>query len=110
MEVAAFLFTNGFVTDAKDVFEEARRLKTLSDKRQIREWWCDEWKKRKIFTGKVKRIRGGTGYTEAVPENFESFFWRTETWIAELREGDRVQFQVGFNAFGPVAKILLRNN
>jgi SIR2-like domain len=110
VEFAAFLFTNGFVTDAKEIFEEASRLKAFTnEKRQIREWWLDEGKRRKTFGGKIKSIRGGAGYAEAVPGNFEAFFWRTETWIAELREGDGVQFQVGFSAYGPVAKILLRN-
>jgi tetratricopeptide (TPR) repeat protein len=109
VEFAAFLFTHSIVADAGDIFGEAKRLKTLSDKRQIREWWCDEGNKRKIFTGKLKRFQGATGYAEAFPENFEAFFWRTEAWIAELREGDPVQFQVGFNAYGPVAKILLQN-
>lgn len=110
VEFAAFLFTNGLVTEAKDVFEEASRLKTFTnEKRQIREWWGDERKRRKTFVGRIKSICGGAGYAEAVPGNFEAFFWRTETWIAELREGDDIQFQVGFSAYGPVAKILLRN-
>jgi tetratricopeptide (TPR) repeat protein len=108
VEFAAFLFTNGNIAEATDLFKEAMELKTLSDKRQIREWWCDEHGKRKVFSGKLNRIRGGTGYAEAIPENFEAFFWRTESWVAELGEGDALQFQVGFNACGPVAKILMR--
>jgi hypothetical protein len=51
-------------------------------------------------------IRGGTATALAIPENFEAFFWRTETWIAQLAENDSIEFQVGFNGLGPSAKVL----
>jgi hypothetical protein len=109
VEFSAFLFTNGFSDAAADIFEEGKKLRVFAhEKRQPRNWWVDDEGRRRIFSGKVRRISGGTAVAEAVPEGFEAFFWRTETWVAELRVGDPIQFQVGFNAFGPIAKVLLR--
>ena len=110
VEFGAFLFMNGLRDIAKDVFEDARKVTTYNnEKRNIKRWWKDTKGARCVFSGKVKSLQGASAYVLAVPTNFEAFFWRTESWLAELREGDPVQFQIGFNAFGPNAHILVRD-
>jgi len=99
---------NGQIAAANDVFDEIRNSKAfVEEKRQIREWWNDQESGRPlVFEGVVKKIRAGTAYALAVPDNFEAFFWRTESWIAELREESPIRFQVGFNGMGPVARLI----
>ena len=110
VEFGAFLFTNNLIEPANDVFDAARKVTTYNtEKRHIKRWWKDAKGARIVFSGKVKSLQGASAYVLAVPANFEAFFWRTEDWLAELREGDPVQFQVGFNAYGPTAQILVKN-
>lgn len=108
VETAAFLFMSGSQEDALDMFADIRKLRMFTtEKRQVREWWYDA-KGRRVFSGRITSIQGASAHVLAMPENFDAFFWRTENWMSELREGDSVQYQVGFNAYGPVARILIR--
>jgi tetratricopeptide (TPR) repeat protein len=107
VELGAFLFKHGLWPDAADVFSRTRDLPIpTTEKRQIREWWMGVDYQRRVFSGKVKQIRSATATAIAIPENFDAFFWRTNPTVAGLREGDAVRFHVGFNAFGPIARIL----
>ena len=110
VETAAFLFMSGAQEDARDMFSDIHKLRLFTtEKRQVREWWYDPKGGKKVFTGRITSIQGVAANVLAIPESFEAFFWRTENWMSELREGDSIQYQVGFNAYGPVAKLLIRN-
>lgn len=108
VELGAFLFMNGQYSDAAELFAQAKDLPvSTQEKRQIRDWWKDSRGQRLTFSGKVKAIRGAGAVALAIPENFEVFFWRTRSGLMDLREGDPINFQVGFNAHGSIARILV---
>lgn len=104
VELGAFLFIAGRSSEATIVFSQAKDLPVPAyEKRRPREWWKDSKGQRKVFSGTVKVLKGPTALALAVPENFQAFFWTTRTELAELREGDAISFNVGFNAFGAIA-------
>ena len=107
IEYGSFLFMKGLLRDARSVFRDSKQIPMPSqEKREIRIWWNDENGSRRVFDGRVKQVQGPAAFVEAIPDNFEAFFWRTQRKLSDLREGDNVKFYVGFNAFGPVAWIL----
>lgn len=104
VEYSAYLFTQGNYKEAAVQFEHLKNLTMSAKERQrVREIWRDSNRKPRIFEGKVNHIAGVKGIIVAIPENFESFFWRT-TATSLLREGDDVRFEVGFNTQGAVAR------
>lgn len=106
VEYAAYLFEKGEYSEAARLFSLARDYRVPNHrKRQPLFHWCDEDGSTRVFTGRVRRLRGATGYVLAVPQNFEAFFWRTKNELDSLREGDTVKFTVRFSAFGPSAWI-----
>lgn len=108
VELAAFLFMNGRRADATKVFKDAQDIESSGyEKTDLKVWWKDDRGKRKIFSGKVSRMSGATAQAISIPENIECFFWKTHAEGANLKVGDKITFSIGFNALGPVAKILL---
>lgn len=106
VELGAYLFTSGEYDEASKVFETIRNLSISGQERtQIREHWRAGDNKLITFEGKIKRLAGARGTVIAIPQNFEAFFWRS-TGTSLLREGNDVQFTVGFNAMGAVARNL----
>lgn len=104
VELGAFLFTAGRSSEAAIVFSQAKDLPVATyEKRRPREWWKDSKGQRRVFSGTVKSLKGPTALALAVPDNFQAFFWTTRSELAELREGDGISFNVGFNAFGAIA-------
>lgn len=108
VECAAYLFQMGSYDEARKMFSSISQVSlTAQEKNRIRTKWEEAPAKLKTFKGKVRRIAGATGWVAAIPDNFEVFFWRTDSpKIVSLREGDAVTFTVGFNARGPIARIL----
>lgn len=103
VELGAFLFTQVSFADGLKVFDSAKTLNiAMFEKNRIREYWENPDGNRRIFTGKVKSIKGACGYIISIPENFQAFFWRS-TGFSDLQEGDQVNFTTGFNAMGPFA-------
>ncbi len=106
IEYGAFLFMSSMLPEAKVAFAEAKTLSLPSaTKNRAIEWWKDD-KGKKIFSGRIKSIRGVSGWALAIPQNFEAFFWRNVSQISKLNEGDAIKFYVGFNAHGPYAHII----
>lgn len=106
VELGAYLFTKGEYEEATKVFATVRNLSLSGQERtKIRELWRGTDNKPLVFEGKVKRLAGAAGTVIAIPENFEAFFWRS-TGTSLLREGNDVQFTVGFNALGALARNL----
>jgi len=109
VELGAFLFRRSEYDDAKTCFRQADDLaKTSTDKNRVRCWWLDESGKKRVFSGKVSRISGAIANAQAIPENFEAFFWRPYGIHADLALGDAVEFHVGFNTRGPRAEVFRR--
>ncbi len=77
------------------------------ERRKIRERWKDADGNERVFSGRVKSVRGAAARVMAIPDNFEASFWRTRPELSDLRMGDPVRFHVRFNAQGPVARVLL---
>ena len=106
VELGSYLFMMGSIKDAKEVFKKANEIPMSSaEKGLIREWWFDTGKK-KIFAGKVKDIYGAKAWAVAVPEGFDVFFWRNSADVRDLKINDQIKFVVGFNTFGPIARII----
>ena len=109
VELAALLFMNGQPDEAEKYFVQAKGLSVSgSDKAAIGIWWEEKPGTRKQFSGKISKIRGAIAFVLSVPENIEAQFWKTYADMADLKVGDTVSFQIGFNAFGPAARIRLR--
>lgn len=107
IELAAYLFINKRLSEASVIFNQTRNFAIPGyEKRRIRECWKDGANQNIIFSGKVKKIVGAAAYAIAVPDNFEAFFYRTIASLSKLKEGDQIKFWVGFNAYGPTAKII----
>lgn len=108
IELAAYLFMNGLISEANILFGQAKVLTSVNSqiKNLISENWMDSEGKKRIFFGKVKNIKGAKATAIAIPENFEAFFWRVGP-NASLVENQEIRFIVGFNAWGPVARIIL---
>jgi tetratricopeptide (TPR) repeat protein len=106
-EYGAFLMMTGQLSEAAEVFERGRQLKiTTAERNAIREYWLDNGRERKTFSGKVAEIRGAVGFVVAIPENFRAMYWRTRSGrLADLKRGDAVRFQVAFTAQGPRAEV-----
>ncbi len=106
IEFGAFLFFSGDQSGANRIFNEASNMPiSSSDKFRITEWWKNEDGSKRVFEGEVVVAEGGHGMVMAVPENFRAFFSRTREFF-RLRMGQRIKFNVGFNARGPVAIII----
>lgn len=106
VELGSVLFVRGEQEEAIRVFRRGYDVcSTAQEKQMVRAWWRDESGEKRLFSGEVSRIHGGGAFVQAVPENFKAFFWRQYGINADLREGDKVQFLVGFNAFGARAQI-----
>jgi len=104
VELGAYLFSKGAYEEGKQVFENIRNLSLSGQERnRIREVWKDSDGKPIVFEGRVRRLAGLLGFVLAIPENFEAFFWRS-TGTSLLRERNNVQFTVGFNTQGAVAR------
>lgn len=108
VELGAYLFMQGHREDAEKYFIESRGL-TLSgsEKSEMRVWWEEPHGSKKIFTGKVSRSSGAVAFALSVPENIEAQFWKTYADMADVKVGDPITFQIGFNAYGPTARIQL---
>jgi tetratricopeptide (TPR) repeat protein len=107
VELAAFLFTSGLYDEARDIFAQTKELQlTGFERSRLREHWRDGSGRDVVFSGRVRAIRGAAAFVLAIPQNFEAFFWRTRSRLQNLREGDSVQFVLGFNALGPTARIV----
>ena len=106
VELGAYLFTKGAFDDANKVFGSLKDLPMSAQERnQMRDLWRDPNGKPLVFEGKVKRIAGARGTVVAIPDNFEASFWRS-TGTSLLREGNDVQFSVGFSSQGAFARNL----
>ena len=106
VELGAYLFMNRRYADANSVFAQAKETAPNSqERRRIRERWKTSDGHRVLFSGRVKSVQGSAAYVVAIPEGFEAFFWKTRPELSGLREGDPVDFAVGFNAYGAVAHI-----
>ena len=106
VELGKILFIKGQYTDATGAFRRAFDVcPTAHEKQIIRYWWQDQDGQQRTFYGKVSHIHGGGAFVQAVPENFEAFYWRQYGINADLVEGDEVEFFVGFNSYGPRAYI-----
>lgn len=104
VELGAYLFSKGAYEEAKQVFEKIRNLPLSGQERtRIREIWRGPDGKPIVFEGRVSRLAGLVGFILAISENFEAFFWRS-TGTSLLRERANVQFTVGFNTQGAVAR------
>ena len=104
VELGAYLFSKGAHEEGKQVFEKIRNLSLSGQERnRIREVWLDADGRPIVFDGRVSRLAGAIGFVLAIPENFEAFFWRS-TGTSLLREHNNVQFSVGFNTQGAVAR------
>jgi hypothetical protein len=107
VELGAYLFMNRRYPEANIAFSQASTLAVNSqERRKIRERWKERDGNRAVFAGKVKSIRGSGARAVAIPEGFEAFFWRARPELSTLREGDPINFSVGFNAYGAVAHIV----
>jgi len=108
VELGAYLFTKGAYEQAKLVFETVRNLSLSGQERnRIREVWRDKDGNPILFEGRVNRLAGLIGFVIAIPDNFEAFFWRS-TGTSLLREQNDVEFTVGFNTQGAVARNIHR--
>jgi tetratricopeptide (TPR) repeat protein len=106
VEAAAFLYMQGLREDARGYFDQVRQLRINGvQKRTIRERWRTGTGAEKIFNGRVASIRGASAWVMAVPENFEAMFWRETPELLDLKVGDIVDFTVGFNGHGPLARV-----
>lgn len=106
VELGAYLFTKGAYEEANKVFATLKDLSMSAQERnQMRDLWRDTNGKPVTFEGKVKRIAGARGTVVAIPDNFEATFWRS-TRTSLLREGNDVQFSVGFSSQGAFARNL----
>jgi hypothetical protein len=106
VEYGSFLFIEGLYTEARTIFEQAKFLPISGqEKRNILVWWKDDEGKDRVFGGRIKSIQGPGAWVQAVPDNFDVFFWRVHA-LGNLKQGDNVRFKVGFNALGPYAMIL----
>ena len=106
VELGAYLFMNHQYSVANSIFSQSRDLPLSTfEKQKIREWWLDADGNLIVFSGKVKSIRRLVAYAFVIPNNFEAFFWRSAK-LFDLHEGDPIKFNIGFNAFGPIAQIL----
>jgi tetratricopeptide (TPR) repeat protein len=104
VEYGAYVFKNGFYDDSREIFHLASQSPvSVQKKRQIQQVWKDNRNNRMRFNGKIKAIKGATGFAIAIPENFEAQFWRNQGNLLNLREGQLINFGVGFNAFGALA-------
>jgi len=103
VEFASFLFITGNRQEANKFFSEANQMPKLSQKRnRIMEWWCGLDGSKKLFTGKIIFAEGRAGRIMTIPDNLEVFFARSGD-LFRFRSGDKVNFNIGFNARGPVA-------
>lgn len=108
VELGAYLFINGRYMDAHSVFSQADNIAVNSqERRKTRERWKDSEGKERVFSGRVKSIKGPAARAMAIPDNFEAAFWRSRSELSELREGDPIKFSVRFNAQGPAAHVIL---
>jgi tetratricopeptide (TPR) repeat protein len=106
VEFGAYLFMNRNYADAERIFKEACECAPNSqERRKIRARWKNSDGQRILFSGKVKSVRGTVAYATAIPEGFDAFFWKTSPELAKLREGDPIDFAVGFNADGAFAHV-----
>jgi tetratricopeptide (TPR) repeat protein len=104
VELGAYLFTRGAYDESKRVFETIRNLSLSGQERnRIRETWKDKENRPIVFEGRVNRLAGALGFIVAIPDNFQAFFWRS-TGTSLLREQNNVEFVVGFNTQGAVAR------
>lgn len=106
VEFGAWLFRNGYSSEAVQAFDKAKNLSeaTYFDKQRPRYFILDEnTGKRKIFSGRIKKFAGAGATVLSVPENTEAFMWRSAEELKSLKIGDRIEFLIGFNAFGPRA-------
>jgi Flp pilus assembly protein TadD len=107
VEYASYLFMTNKRKESSVIFKSARDLQIPSNiKNKISEWWKDDNGELIIFDGKVLKIIGVRGWIKAIPSGFESFYWRNQSnSIFELKEGAHVKYTVGFNSYGPTARI-----
>jgi len=107
VEHSSFLFEIGDYSNAKESFNKTKTLPCPSAEKQIlRWWWTDKEGNKIVFDGKIKEIRGPSAYVIALPENFLAFFWRNNKQLSQLNVEDKVKFYIGYNCYGPFAKIL----
>lgn len=111
VEYASFLFMENKRKESAEIFKKARDLQIPSNiKNKITEWWKDDTGKMVLFDGKVSKIIGIKGWIKAIPNGFESFYWRNQSNNTfALQEGDSVKYLVGFNSYGPTARIEYTN-
>jgi len=103
VELASYVFISKEQKDANNLFSQAIQMPMSSwEKHQITEWWYDEKKSKKEFSGKVISAEGGAGKILVIPDNFVVFFGRSRD-LFRFKLGDKVKFFIGFNARGPVA-------
>jgi tetratricopeptide (TPR) repeat protein len=104
VEYGAYIFKCGLYNDSKAIFHLAAQSSvSIQKKRQIQQLWKDENRNNVRFSGKINEIKGAMGFIISVPENFEASFWRNKGNLINLREGQPVEFSIGFNAFGAQA-------
>ena len=107
LEMRAYLFMSTQYLEADEAFACANEVATSgAERKNIRHYWKDADGIKAVFRGKVWNIRGGGAIVLAVPQNFEAFFLRSTNELFNLREGDQVRFNVGFNVHGGYAFIL----
>jgi cold shock CspA family protein len=97
---------NGNYKLALETFENIRKIKLSHDNRnKIRDYDCENSAK-KSHLGSVIKKRQGFGFIRVDGSGAEIFFPASfveeELWDA-IREGDRVNFNIGFSYSGPVA-------
>lgn len=104
VELGAYLFTNEYLSDAREIFNKSKNLPISSDeKKRIRLKWKDKDGNEIIFSGEVKSTQGATATAITIPKNYEIFFWKTSNYLSDIREKTPIKFKIGFNAHGPIA-------
>lgn len=107
VELGGYLFTIRKEEQAIEYFQKSFSIaQNAHEKQKIRCWWTDLDGNRKEFVGRVSQIKGGGAFVQAIPENFEAFYWRQYGVNADLVKGDRIRFMVGFNTYGSRGRIL----
>jgi tetratricopeptide (TPR) repeat protein len=108
VEFGAWLYMIGDHDEASRIFEDAKKLPgTSGQKLHIRNWFTTVDGAKRKFSGKVQHIKAPGATVISIPENYVAFFRRNRRELTELREGDAVDFEIGFNALGPYAEIKL---
>ena len=92
--------------NAYEIFENFRRRKiyTLDDKSyKIRDDIKDKNGNKITYEGVVKTSLGNKGFIN--PDLFENDIYFIPSYVhgRKVKQGDRLEFNIGFNLFGPIA-------